>query len=960
MDLSNFWWSGAGGGPGPGPGPDPGDPIGQSLRFRGAQSLSGHSGGSGTASVWIKRGKLTAAQTVMAGIAFAANDKLNASVGLLRDPSAWLHVVVNADGTYVNSERVANGSAIAANTIGTSCDLYLAGFHFVDGQKLDPTTFGRFNSEGVWVPVDPKKDGDTAWYGANGFHLTFADPADVGKDYSGNGNDFTATGFETTDQASPNYDIVKDSPTNNFATINPLFKNGSTKDANLTAAGHTPCWPRPQTIAFPAEGPHMFEWQTGANTGYDLVMISADPNTVNKFGGNSIYIQAGQNTSSPNLNGSYSQVTITGAGTVFQPNKYYQVSWDGASMRLYQEGALITTYTNFPDIPQFLGIGNNYDDQYLEYGQRGFKHPIAGFKSLSTANMPAATIANGRDHFQAITGPGQGSVTSTVTDIQTLNQLETHFTADATLTPQSNADLIGVRVFMSGGSGAGGSASFTESLGGAPAVYGSNGGDTEWRTRLLSKADLNGSGAFTSGAGGTINSSGAGSYGGGAGQLSQFVTNGGGITLTAAGSDGGAGRYRPPGTTVYTSAGGKADAGNMSVVSAAYAAIAGGKGAASRSTPGQTNGSPGNTGQMYSLELYPTSSGIGALSPVVVLTFDAATGLSDIAAGDAVENLTGTATGTVVFIDGSTMYVEQTSGQFSIGDQLLTLSGPGSGLLGLAQLTFPSGLWWIKDRTRANQHQLVDSVRGGNLALTCPTVAAEATYTAPTGDSVAWCWNYNSADPSQNGFGIVAYSGTGVTRTVNHALGSAPEFMVVKNRDNAAPNSQFCIYHASEGATKAAHLNASSAFFADSNMWANTEPTTSQFTVGTNQAVNNNGQDIVAYLWASVPGYSAFGSYTGNANANGPFVYLGFRPAFVLIKPTAAGNWHIYDSTREIYNPETKPLRPNLTNGESAVGSIDFLSNGFKLRTTTAINASATYVYACFAENPFQLPVTAR
>ena len=123
MDFSNYWWQAvapAG--------------ISNSLRFRGSQSLTGHLGGSGTASVWIKRAKLGVAQTVMSGIAFAANDTLNGSTAVFRDPAAWMHVVVSSSGTYVNGVSVGGGSAISAGTIGTNCELYLAAFYFIDGK----------------------------------------------------------------------------------------------------------------------------------------------------------------------------------------------------------------------------------------------------------------------------------------------------------------------------------------------------------------------------------------------------------------------------------------------------------------------------------------------------------------------------------------------------------------------------------------------------------------------------------------------------------------------------------------------------------------------------------------------------------------------------------------------------------------------------------------------------------
>ena len=120
-------------------------------------------------------------------------------------------------------------------------------------------------------------------------------------------------------------------------------------------------------------------------------------------------------------------------------------------------------------------------------------------------------------------------------------------------------------------------------------------------------------------------------------------------------------------------------------------------------------------------------------------------------------------------------------------------------------------------------------------------------------------------------------------------------------------------------------------------------------------------------VWTSIPGYSSFGSYSGNGSTDGPFVYTGFKPAWLLIKcSSTTGNWEIYDNARNTYNPETLALQPNLTSAESTINGIDFLSNGFKVRTTDAnFNTSGqTYIYAAFAENPFGgsnvSPVTAR
>jgi hypothetical protein len=127
--------------------------------------------------------------------------------------------------------------------------------------------------------------------------------------------------------------------------------------------------------------------------------------------------------------------------------------------------------------------------------------------------------------------------------------------------------------------------------------------------------------------------------------------------------------------------------------------------------------------------------------------------------------------------------------------------------------------------------------------------------------------------------------------------------------------------------------------------------------IGTNTIVNNSGRTYVAYCFAPVTGYSSFGGYTGNGNADGPFLYLGFKPALVLTKRTdTLGNWQMFDNKRIGYNVDNNPLSPNLATVEDLTDFVDITSNGFKIRSAnTEVNASAgTYIYAAFAENPFQ------
>jgi hypothetical protein len=286
---------------------------------------------------------------------------------------------------------------------------------------------------------------------------------------------------------------------------------------------------------------------------------------------------------------------------------------------------------------------------------------------------------------------------------------------------------------------------------------------------------------------------------------------------------------------------------------------------------------------------------------------------------------------------------------------------PGANILTTAQAAFPNGLWWVKDRVNANNHQLVDSVRGGSLTLQSNTNAVEGAYVTPAGNSVAWCWNL--VPGCSNGFDIVTYTNTATSASFNHNLGVTPQFIILKGLGPTA--SVWSVFHTSLPNMTSAFLNLNNANAVMTLLSPVPAPTSTTF--GSSLSAVPSSENSIAYLWASVPGFSAFGSYTGNGSADGPFVYCSFLPAFVLVKcSSTTGNWEIYDNARNTYNPETLALQPNLTNAESTITGIDFLSNGFKIRTTDAnLNGSGqTYIYAAFAENPFGgsnvAPVTAR
>jgi len=314
---------------------------------------------------------------------------------------------------------------------------------------------------------------------------------------------------------------------------------------------------------------------------------------------------------------------------------------------------------------------------------------------------------------------------------------------------------------------------------------------------------------------------------------------------------------------------------------------------------------------------------------------------------------------------------------------------------------------WVKIRSgQTDDHVLVDSSRGNlkrlksNQNYNEPSDRAEIKsfdsngFTLGTDDGssnynnftyVAWQWKANGGTTSSNsdgsitstvqanttaGFSIVLYGGNDTAgATVGHGLGKVPKMIIVKNRSF---NDSWIVYHEGTGNTHYLQLDTTSAkdnYFA---AWNNTSPTSSVFSLHSDSGgrwVNNTGDNYVAYCFAETQGYSKFGSYTGNGNADGPFIYTGFRPAWLMIKrSSAAENWFIQDTTRGTFNVVNKTLFANLADAEytNTNYNVDHLSNGFKLRTTdNHVNASGnSYIYMAFAEHPFVsskgVPVTAR
>jgi hypothetical protein len=302
-------------------------------------------------------------------------------------------------------------------------------------------------------------------------------------------------------------------------------------------------------------------------------------------------------------------------------------------------------------------------------------------------------------------------------------------------------------------------------------------------------------------------------------------------------------------------------------------------------------------------------------------------------------------------------------------------------------VSFQPDFVWGKARNNAQNHTLWNSVVGATKYLFSNATTAETTNTEtlqsfnsngytlgnaftnePAYTYVGWQWKAGGTAVSNTagsitssvsanttaGFSVVTYTGTGSLATVGHGLGAAPAMMIIKTR--SAVNS-WVVYHQSLGNTKAIYLNLTGAADTNASFWNNTSPTSSVLTVNTDTICNQNGTTYVGYCFTPVAGYSAFGTYTGNFNADGPFVYLGFRPRYIMIKRTdAAATWFLFDTARNPTNNSANYLQAELTNSEAADATFDMLSNGFKLRVAAnSYNANGgTYLYMAFAESPFK------
>ena len=958
-----------------GGGADLGDTIEQSLRFSASnldfQYVPSTTGDrrKWTWATWVKRGLIDstcgllgvsagASDTQQTEIRFESNGFLSLrgyttlfrqTKNRFRDPNAWYHIVVVLDIAnstandrikfYINGQKVTEWDSIS--NPGTTDEFainyadntrlglrpngsdpvqgLLAETYFLDGIAITDTggvidEFGRYNTDGVWVPKSY-----TGSFGPNnGYHLKYDSSGyngsgGIGADHSGSGNNFTASNFDTADVALYSKDLFTES-----GTASPDFNS---TDKTFASGGEA----------------------------------------VNAFDGSS----------------------SNEAGTLYSPNTGTWVIWRPTTAIVAQTSVKVRT--------------RYCESIYVNETDTGLNAPAAvglpgTLVDLSSALSFPITITN-----IAVRGnsSGGGASEGRLTDIEidgTILVDNTDTDVDFFDTPTSNYSTYNPLVVTTGATGTFSNANLGNSAGtnwytAMPTV---KLGETEkWYAEFDFKTNYHVSSAY------------------------------GMIAINTRTADGGYSNRLNPGFGVGMSGDSGYKDGSLYVSGGQFAPdfrTTGGYmmwayDAATRNVwigkdgTWYNSGDPANgtnptitltAGNEYMLSISSYSSSVGfANFGQMPFLFTQPTGFKALQTNNLPEPT-----------------IKNAKEHFGI----LTYQGNGTSLTvtDTDAVPFTPDLVWIKKRrdngggTSVREHILIDSVRGKdggyywNLSSNDALAETSIDHVSAIGEGsitvhditsgevnanlntyVAWCWkaggaataNGNGSIASQvsantkAGFSIVSYSGVAPsTGTVGHGLSSPPEFMIVRNRDD---QEAFAVYHQGVDSTAPEdywmRLDSNTDRTLSSTHWNDIAPGNSFFTVGTANATNGSGNAIIAYCWHSVEGYSKFGSYTGNGSDDGTFVYLGFRPAFLMVKRTnSTGHWMMIDTTRSLFNPANNRLHADLPDNEYTNAGPDILSNGFKMRNGNLIGnfTGGSYIYAAFAENPFggenTPPATAR
>ena len=934
---------------------------------------------------------------------------------LFRDSSAWYHIVVALDTTqstasnrtrvYINGTEVTSfssasyppqnstpimGSAVvhAIGRVGESgyeyyYDGYMTEFNFVDGQQLTPSSFGETDAQtGVWKP---KKYAGT--YGTNGFYLPFTDNSvttsgsnvGLGKDFSGNGNywntnniSLAGASYTSYTSGSGNYTVPAGVTSINYLVVaggggagGNAFNGGGGGGGVL--AGSMSVTPG-QTIAYSvgaggAGGSGGTNGSNGSNSTLgSLTAIGggAGGSTANGAGssggsggggagGSSGTGAAGAGTTGQGFAGGTGYGAGSGLWGAGGGGGAGGVGESGSSGKGGNGGSGYTWING----STYGGGGGGATGVGNTAGTGGTGGGGAGSNSSSGTSGTANTGGGGGGASGTNTGGsgGSGIVIIAVGGSTTYDSM----TDVPTLTSESAANycvlnpIIPTNFTLSNGNL---NAAGSNEVGAAIATFGMSSGKWYWESTGLTGS--NGNHAF-----GVCNSTALGKSEPN-GTAGFWVTNGINGNKYA---NGGAGSAF---MSSYT---------NNDVIGLAFDADAGTLAYYKNGVSQGTAFTGLTSGPYYAINGYESS-----VAWANCINFGQRPFVYTPPSGFKALNTYNLPTPTIGATSSTLANKNMDATLYTGNGTSLTITNAGS---------FQPDFVWLKSRSNATNNTQWDSLRGATNYLVSNTTAAQATYAGgltafnsngfSIGDGsdinvnaatyVGWQWKAGQGTTSSNtsgsitsttsvnasaGFSIVTFTAGSGNQTVGHGLGVAPNMVILKRRNSI---SAWLVYHSSlsNPATSFLELNTTSAVQSASPIWGASGMTST--TIGTSDNITINGGTYVAYCFAAIAGYSAFGSYTGNGSSDGPFVYCGFRPKFIITKlSSAVGNWRMRDTSRDPYNVSQNIFYANTNGAEIVDNQVDILSNGFKLRNGLAQEnpSGGTIIYMAFAENPFK------